>query len=308
MTRWTAANIPPQRGAAALVTGAAGLGFETARELARAGAQVIMASRNPEKGAEAVARIRSEIPSASVRFEPVDLASLASVSALAARLRGQIDALDILVNNAGVMTPVRRMETSDGFEIQFGTNYLAHFALTGLLLPLLVNAGQARVVTLSSIAARAGKIDFSDLQAQRGYRSMPVYAQSKLACLMFALELQRRSEAAGWGLTSIAAHPGVSRTGLLYNTPGGPSGLRRTMRGLLWFMFQPVPQGALPTLFAATAPEAEGGGYYGPDGLAELNGFPTDARVPRPATDEAACERLWAVSEELTGVSFEATT
>lgn len=308
MTRWTAANIPPQRGGAALVTGAAGLGFETARELARAGAQVIMASRNPEKGAEAVARIRSEIPSASVRFEPVDLASLASVSALAARLRGQIDALDLLVNNAGVMTPVRRMETSDGFEIQFGTNFLAHFALTGLLLPLLVNAGQARVVTLSSIAARAGKIDFSDLQARRGYRPMPVYAQSKLACLMFALELQRRSQTEGWGLTSIAAHPGVSRTGLLYNTPGGPSGLRRTMRGLLWFMFQPVPQGALPTLFAATAPEAQGGGYYGPDGLAELNGFPTDARVPRPATDEAACERLWAVSEELTGVSFEATT
>lgn len=308
MTRWTAANIPPQRGGAALVTGAAGLGFETARELARAGAQVIMASRNPEKGAEAVARIRSEIPSASVRFEPVDLASLASVSALAARLRGQIDALDLLVNNAGVMTPVRRMETSDGFEIQFGTNYLAHFALTGLLLPLLVNAGQARVVTLSSIAARAGKIDFSDLQARRGYRPMPVYAQSKLACLMFALELQRRSQTEGWGLTSIAAHPGVSRTGLLYNTPGGPSGLRRTMRGLLWFMFQPVPQGALPTLFAATAPEAQGGGYYGPDGFAELNGFPTNARIPRPATDEAACARLWAVSEELTGVRFEATT
>lgn len=307
MTRWTAEHIPPQRGRTAIVTGAAGLGFETARELARAGAQVIMASRNPEKGAEAVARIQSEIPSARVRFEAVDLGSLASVSALAARLRGQMDALDILVNNAGVMTPPRRMETSDGFEIQFGTNHLAHFALTGLLLPLLVNAGQARVVTLSSIAARGGKIDFSDLQAQRGYRPMPVYAQSKLACLMFALELQRRSEAAGWGLASMAAHPGISRTGLLYNTPGGPSGLRRTMRGLLWFLFQPVPQGALPSLFAATAPEAEGGGYYGPDGMAELNGFPTEARVPRPATSEADCARLWTVSEELTGVAFEAS-
>lgn len=308
MTRWTAEHIPPQRGRTAVVTGAAGLGFETARELARAGTQVIMASRNPEKGAEAVARIQSEIPSATVRFEAVDLGSLASVSALAARLRGQMDALDILVNNAGVMTPPRRMETADGFEIQFGTNYLAHFALTGLLLPLLVNAGQARVVTLSSIAARGGRVDFSDLQAQRSYRPMPVYAQSKLACLMFALELQRRSEAEGWGLTSMAAHPGISRTGLLYNTPGGPSGLRRTMRGLLWFMFQPVPQGALPTLFAATAPEAEGGAYYGPDGMAELNGFPTEARVPRPATNEADCTRLWAVSEELTGVRFEAAT
>jgi NAD(P)-dependent dehydrogenase (short-subunit alcohol dehydrogenase family) len=163
-------------------------------------------------------------------------------------------------------------------------------------------------VTLSSIAARQGRIDFSDLQAQRVYRPMPVYAQSKLACLMFALELQRRSQAAGWGVTSIAAHPGVSRTGLLYNTPGGPSGLRRALRGMLWFMFQPVPQGALPTLFAATAPEAEGGGYYGPDGFAELNGYPADARIPRPATDTAACERLWDESRDLTGVRFEATS
>lgn len=308
MTRWTAANIPPQRGKTALVTGAAGLGFETARELARAGAHVIMASRNPDRGAEAVARIQSEIPSASIRFEAVDLGSLASVSALAARVRGQIGGLDVLVNNAGVMTPPRRMETTDGFELQFGTNYLSHYALTGLLLPLLVNAGQARVVTLSSIAARGGRIDFSDLQARRRYRPMPVYAQSKLACLMFARELHRRSIEAAWGLTSIAAHPGVSRTGLLYNTPGGPSGLRRTMRGLLWFMFQPVPRGALPTLYAATSPGVEGGGYYGPDGLAELNGFPAKARVPSPARDASACERLWTVSEDLTGVRFEAAS
>lgn len=305
MTRWTAVNIPPQRGKTVLVTGSAGLGFETARELARAGARVIMASRNPEKGGEAVARIQAETPSAAVRFEALDLGSLASVSAFAARLRGQTDALDLLVNNAGVMTPLRRMETTDGFELQFGANYLGHFALTGLLLPLLVNAGQARVVTLSSVAARQGRIDFADLQAQRGYRPMRSYAQSKLACLMFALELQRRSLSHGWGLTSIAAHPGISRTGLLYNTPGGPSGLRRTMRGLLWFMFQPVPQGALPTLFAATDPVAEGGAYYGPDGFGELNGFPTKAHMPRPATQSAACERLWDVSEELTGVRFE---
>lgn len=307
MTRWTAANIPPQRGRTAVVTGAAGLGFETARELARAGANVIIASRNPENGAEAIARIQAETPSATVRFEAVDLGSLASVSAFAARLREQTDALDLLVNNAGVMTPRRRMETADTFELQFGTNHLGHFALTGLLLPLLVNAGNARVVTVSSVAARQGRIDFSDLQARRGYRPMAVYAQSKLACLMFALELQRRSQAHGWGLSSIAAHPGISRTGLLYNTPGGPSGLRRSLRGLLWFMFQPVPQGALPQLFAATAPEAGGGAYYGPDGFAELSGFPTAARLPRPAADEDACARLWAISEELSGVRFEAT-
>lgn len=305
MTRWTAADIPPQTGKTALVTGSAGLGFETARELARAGAQVIVASRNPETGAEAISRIKAEIPSAVLRFEAVDLGSLASVSALAARLRGQTDVLDLLVNNAGVMTPPRRMETADGFELQFGTNHLAHFALTGLLLPLLVNAEQARVVTLSSIAARGGKIDFADLQ-QTDYRPMPAYSQSKLACLMFGLELQRRSLAEGWGLTSIPVHPGISRTGLLYNTPGGASGVRRMMRAMLWFLFQPVPQGALPSLFAATAPQARGGVYYGPDGRAELSGFPAEARLPAPALDEAACRRLWEISEALTGVPFEA--
>ena len=305
MTRWTAADMPPQTGKTALVTGSAGLGFETARELARAGARVIIASRNPETGAEAIARIKAEIPTAKLRFEAVDLGSLASVSALAARLRGETDVLDLLVNNAGVMTPPRRMETADGFELQFGTNYLAHFALTGLLLPLLINAGEARVVTLSSIAARGGKIDFADLQ-QTNYRPMPAYAQSKLACLMFGLELQRRSLANGWGLTSIPVHPGISRTGLLYNTPGGASGVRRAMRAMLWFLFQPVPQGALPSLFAASAPQAEGGVYYGPDGRAELSGFPAKARVPAPATEEASCRRLWEVSETLTGVHFEA--
>lgn len=303
MTRWTAADIPPQKGKTALVTGSAGLGFETARELARAGAHVIVASRNPESGAEAIARIRREIPTAVIRFEAVDLGSLASVSALVARLRAQTDVLDLLVNNAGVMTPPRRMETADGFELQFGTNHLAHFALTGLLLPLLVNAGQARVVTLSSIAARGGKIDFADLQ-QTNYRPMPVYAQSKLACLMFGLELQRCSLANGWGLISIPVHPGISRTGLLYNTPGGASRVRRVMRAMLWFLFQPIPQGALPSLFAATAPQAEGGVYYGPDGRAELSGFPARARIPAPAMDEAACRRLWEVSEALTGVHF----
>jgi NAD(P)-dependent dehydrogenase (short-subunit alcohol dehydrogenase family) len=305
MTRWTAADIPPQTGKTALVTGSAGLGFETARELARAGAQVIVASRNPETGAEAIARIKAEIPSAVLRFEAVDLGSLASVSALAARLRAQTDVLDLLVNNAGVMTPPRRMETADGFELQFGTNHLAHFALTGLLLPLLVNAEQARVVTLSSIAARGGKIDFADLQ-QTAYRPMLAYSQSKLACLMFGLELQRRSQAEGWGLTSMPVHPGISRTGLLYNTPGGASGVRRMMRAMLWFLFQPVPQGALPSLFAATAPQAQGGVYYGPDGRAELSGFPAEARIPAPALHEAACRRLWEISEALTGVRFEA--
>lgn len=306
MSRWTAEHMPPQRGRTAVVTGAAGLGFETARALARAGAQVIVASRNPETGADAIARIKNETPSALVRFEAVDLGDLGSVAALAGRLRDQIHGLDLLINNAGVMTPPRRMETAEGFELQFGANYLGHFALTALLLPLLMNTGQARVVTVSSIAARQGRIDFSDLQAREGYSPMLVYAQSKLACLMFAQELQRRSQDRGWGVTSMAAHPGISRTRLLYNAPGGPTRLRRTLRALSWFMFQPVPQGALPQLFAATASAAEGGAYYGPDGFAELNGFPTEARMPRPATDKAACVRLWEVSEDLTGVRFPA--
>lgn len=305
MSRWTSANIPPQGGRTALVTGSAGLGFETARALARAGAQVIIASRDAEKGEEAIARIRAETPSASVRFETVDLASLTSVSALTDRLRAQTEMLDLLVNNAGVMSPRRRLETADGFELQFGTNYLGHFALTGRLLPLLSKSEQARVVTVSSVAARHGRIDFQDLQSRRAYRPMPVYAASKLACLMFALELQRRCQAAGWGLTSLAAHPGLSRTNLLYSTPGGPSRLRRAMRGLLGFLFQSAPQGALPLLFAATAPEVRGGAYYGPDGRGELNGFPVEARIPRPANDLAACARLWAESQELTDVRFE---
>jgi NAD(P)-dependent dehydrogenase (short-subunit alcohol dehydrogenase family) len=304
MTRWTAASIPPQRGRTAVVTGAAGLGFETGRALARAGARVILASRSAINGEEAVSRIQAETPSASVRFETLDLGSLASVAAFARRLGEQTDRLDLLINNAGVMTPPRRMETADGFELQLGANYLGHFALTGRLLPLLARTQGARVVSISSIAARQGRIDFADLQAQRRYQPMSVYAQSKLACLMFAIELQRRSRAAGWGVESMAAHPGISRTGLLYNTPGGPGGMRRAMRAMLWFMFQPVARGALPQLFAATAPEAAGGGYYGPDGMAELNGFPTGARVPGPATSAADRDRLWTVSEDLTGVRF----
>ena len=304
MSRWTCSNIPPLVGRTALVTGASGLGFETARALARAGAQVILASRNIDKGSEAIDRIRRETPSAFVAFEPVDLSSLASVKRLSERLHKQTDRLDILVNNAGVMSPRVRLETADGFELQFGTNHLGHFALTGRLWPLLLKAEQARVVTVSSVAARHGRIDLDDLQARRAYRPMPVYARSKLACLMFALELQRRSQAAGLDLTSIAAHPGLSRTNLLYSTPGGPSPLRRLTRRLLGFLFQPADQGALPQLFAATAPQAQGGGYYGPDGFAGLNGFPAPAPLPQAAMDDAVRARLWTASEALTGVRF----
>lgn len=300
---WTTSDIPPQQGRSAVITGTGGLGLETALELARAGGQVIIAGRNPQKGADAVTRIRGEVPAARVRFDQVDLASLKSVAEFGARLRRQRESLDLLVNNAAVMMPPTRQETADGFELQFGTNYLGHFALTAQLMPLLGRGQDARVVTLSSIAARAGVIDFDDLQAKRGYRPMAVYSQSKLACLMFALELQRRSQSGRWGVTSIAAHPGISRTDLLHNGPGRNSihGMARTY---LWFLYQPVSQGALPTLLAATSPQAVGGGYYGPAGLAEIRGTPTEAAIPQQALDLEAASRLWEVSERLVGLTI----
>ncbi|RYX81684.1 SDR family NAD(P)-dependent oxidoreductase [bacterium] len=303
MTQWTTSNIASQKGRSAIVTGTGGLGFETALALARAGGEVIIAGRNRQKGEEAVAKVRAEVASANVRFERVDLASLTSVAEFGARLRGQRESLDLLVNNAAVMTPPKRQQTSDGFELQFGTNYLGHFALTAQLMPLLRKGSKARVVTLSSIASRNGAINFDDLQAERSYNAMQAYSQSKLACLMFAFELQRRSESERWGVDSIAAHPGISRTELLHNAPGRWSGAS-LMRTLLWFLFQPAPQGALPTLFAATSPEAKAGAYYGPDKMGEMRGFPTLAKVPPQAQDKASAERLWQVSEQLSGATF----
>jgi NAD(P)-dependent dehydrogenase (short-subunit alcohol dehydrogenase family) len=304
MSKWTAAEIPAQKSRIAVVTGTGGLGYEDALALARAGGDVIIAGRNAQKGAEAVAKIRAEVPAATVSFEQLDLASLASVAAFAERLRGSRDHLDLLINNAGVMVPPERQETADGFELQFGTNYLGHFALTAHLLPLLRQGSAPRVVSLSSVAARPGQIDFGDLQSRTNYNAMTAYSQSKIACLMFAFELQRRSEAGNWGITSIAAHPGIARTELLNNGPGERS-LYGRFRALLWFAFQPVWQGALPTLFAATSPAARGGAYYGPHALGETRGYPTLAKVPPQANDIVVAERLWALSEQLAGVTFD---
>jgi NAD(P)-dependent dehydrogenase (short-subunit alcohol dehydrogenase family) len=304
MAHWTSADIPSQTGRVAVVTGTGGLGFEDSLALARSGAEVIIAGRNAQKGQEAVNRIRDQVGSAAVRFEALDLADLQSIEAFGSRIKARHDRVDLLINNAGVMVPPTRQETRDGFELQMGTNYLGHFALTGHLLPLLRAAPAPRVVTLSSVAARAGKIDLADLQS-RNYVPMVAYSQSKLACLMFAFELQRRSTTGGWGVSSIGAHPGVSRTDLLHNAPG-----RRSLQGLartfLWFLFQPAWQGALPTLYAATSPEAQGGAYYGPDRLSETRGYPTLSRVPPVALDEDTAGRLWAESERLTGVTFPA--
>jgi NAD(P)-dependent dehydrogenase (short-subunit alcohol dehydrogenase family) len=301
MTKWTQADIPEQHGRTAIVTGTGGLGYQDALALASAGASVVVAGRSETKGAEALNRIRAAAPLAKVRFEQLDLASLASVASFAVRISERHEAVDILVNNAGVMVPPRREVTADGFELQLGTNHLGHFALTARLLPMLRK--DARIVSLSSVAARAGVIDFADLNSTRGYAAMRAYSQSKLACLMFALELQRRSDAMDWGIRSIASHPGIARTDLLHNGPGRRSapGLART---LLPFLFQPADRGALPTLYAATAPDAAGGAYYGPDGIAEVRGHPTLAKVPAQALDQSVAARLWQVSEELSGVTF----
>lgn len=304
MSKWTVADIPPQNGRVAIVTGTGGLGYEDALALARAGADVVIAGRNRTKGSEAVAQIKTSFANATVRFEQIDLASLQSVRAFVQRIAQQTDKVDILINNAGVMVPPQRQETEDGFELQLGTNYLGHFALTAGLLPLLRASKSARVVSLSSVAARDGQLNFADFQFKNAYVPMKAYGQSKIACLMFALELQKRSTEGRWGITSLAAHPGVSRTDLLHNAPGRLSlhGLARTY---LWFLFQPAAQGALPTLFAATSPEAVGGGYYGPDGMAEIRGFPAPANIPPQAQDAAASTRLWALSEQLTGSQFQ---
>jgi len=310
MNSWSTQDIPQQAGRRVLITGATGgLGYETALALAQAGAEVLLTGRNPAKGAAALAAIRASVPAAQIRYADLDLASLASVQAFAERLSGETDGLDLLVNNAGVMMPPTRHQTVDGFELQLGTNYLSHFALTAQLLPLLRNGRQARVVNLSSGAHRIqAAIHFDDLQWQKKYQPWPAYAQSKLAMLMFAFELERRSKAFGWGLMSNAAHPGYARTGLQSAGPG----LGRNSRSLLeriGKLLEPIASqsaaaGALPTLFAATAPQARPAGYYGPQGFMEMKGEVGDARVGEAARDTAIGVRLWEVSEQLTGVAW----
>jgi NAD(P)-dependent dehydrogenase (short-subunit alcohol dehydrogenase family) len=304
MTDWTIANIPPQAGKLAVATGATGgLGYQTAMRLAQAGAEVVLTGRNAAKGREAVSKIRNQFPDARISFEALDLANLASVADFARRFATTHSSLDLL-DNAGVMALPTRQTTADGFEMQFGTNYLGHYALTAQLLPLLRRAHQPRVVSLSSIAHRTGFIQFSDLQGERFYSPWKAYNQSKLAMLMFALELQRRSDAAGWNLISNASHPGWARTDLFANGPG--LGLISFASQLAAPLFsQSAESGALPTLFAATSPLAEGGGYFGPNGLYELRGPPAPARIMPQASDKAAAAKLWDVSQQLTGVSFE---
>ena len=304
MTNWTVADIPSQSGKLAVITGATGgLGYETSLALARAGAEVILAGRNADKGRQAIQRIREQFPTAKVQFEKVDLGSLASVADFSNRMLARGRAIDLLINNAGVMTPPVRKTTDDGFELQFGTNHLGHFALTGRLLPLLRRSRRPRVVTVSSLTHRiGGEIHFDDLQWTRAYKPSPAYAQSKLANLLFTFELQRRSDANGWGLMCAAAHPGASTTDLLANGPGTNTFILKLNAKFVAFIGHSPAAGALPTLFAATSPDANAAGYYGPNGIFELKGAVAPAVVSPKAKDVAVARRLWEVSEVLTGV------
>ena len=301
--KWTAEQIPDQSGRLAVVTGAnSGLGLVTARELARRGAHVVLACRNLGKGEEARRAIETRAPTATVEVAELDLASLESVRAFAERVRSEHGEIDLLINNAGVMaTPHGR--TADGFELQFGTNHLGHFALTGLLIDRLEGREDARVVTLSSGAHKIGKIAFDNLGGERRYFRWRAYGQSKLANLLFALELDRRLRATGSAIKSVAAHPGYAATNLQH---AGPTRMDELLMVVPNKVFaQSDEMGALPTLYAATEPGVVGGTYVGPDGFGEQRGHPTEVSPNAAARDEAVARRLWEVSEGMTGVRFE---
>jgi NAD(P)-dependent dehydrogenase (short-subunit alcohol dehydrogenase family) len=306
-TKWTSKNIESQAGRRVVITGAnSGIGFEAALELARKGAELILPARTQAKAEDAAARILQQVPPAVVYPEILDLADQISIHAFAKRVieRFPGQSIDLLINNAGVMALPKREITADGFERQFATNYLGPFALTGLLLPSIKVKPGSRVVTVSSGASHQGKIDFDNLQGERVYKPMlQAYAQSKLADLIFAQELQRRLSAVGSPIISTAAHPGYAVTNLQADHVGG--GLRLLMVVMKPFVSQDAAHGALPTLFAAVAAEAVPGGYYGPDGIAELKGHPTMVRLAKGAMDQAVAKRLWVESERLTNVKFE---
>jgi NAD(P)-dependent dehydrogenase (short-subunit alcohol dehydrogenase family) len=301
----TPPRIPRQVGRLAVITGGeSGFGFASALAMAQAGADVVVAAENEAEGRLAIGRIRPVAPAALVRFEKLDTGSLKSVSEFAARMTKSGRAIDLLINGAGVIPSARRQTTSDGFERNLGVNYLGHFALTAMLLPLLRRSRQPRVVQMSSLGHRRGAIHFDDLQLERSYYPWKAYCQSKLAMLIFALELQRRSNLYGWGLISTAAHPGYSKGEPLGNG-FGPRSLFRKLRGSLGILASHSPSAAaLPALFAATAFDALPGGFYGPSGPFELVGPPAEAYVAKSGRDLAAACRLWEVSEQLTGVKW----
>jgi len=303
MAKWTTDDIPDQTGRIAVITGAnTGLGYETARALAEHGAHVVLAVRNLDKGKDAAARITAASPRADVALQELDLTSLDSIRAAARQLRSDHDRIDLLINNAGVMyTP--KSTTKDGFELQFGTNHLGHFALTGLLLDRLLPVAGSRIVTVSSIGHRIrADIHFDDLQWEHSYNRVSAYGQAKLANLLFTYELQRRLAPHGTTIAA-AAHPGGSNTELMRNLPP----LVARVSAVIEPLFQDPAMGALPSLRAATDPAVVGGQYFGPDGFAQTRGYPNVVASSRKSHDVDRQRRLWAVSEELTGVVYPVT-
>ncbi len=305
--KWTANDMPDQTGKVAIVTGAnSGLGFETVRGLARKNAQVVMACRDLKKGGAALQKIRQEFPAAKIELIQLDLADLDSVHSFVDTFKQRYDWLNILCNNAGIMAiPLRK--TKQGFEMQFGTNHLGHFALTGLLMPvILTTSGQPRIVTTSSGLHRLGDLNFADLQWEQGYGPQKAYGRSKLANLLFTYELQRRLNAAGDNVLSLASHPGFAATNL--QTAGAimeGKAFSEKMSLLMNRLFaQSAEMGALPTLYAATAPGLQGGEFTGPSGFMEMRGYPKVVDSNKKSHDEEVARKLWAVSEELTGVTF----
>lgn len=303
--KWSAADVPSQAGKLAIVTGAtSGLGFEIAIALAQAHADVIVASRNESQGRWAVGRIRPLALASLVRFEKLDLANLSTVADFARRVERIGRPVDLLVNNAGVMALPQRQVSVDGFEMQLAVNYLGHFALTAHLLPLLRLGRDTRVVQVSSLSHRVAKIDLDDLQLNRRYSPIKAYAQSKLATLLFAFELQRRSHAGKWQLMSVAGHPGYARTELFEKGPGAHSFIHRIHQNLGRWLGHSAASGALPLLYAATSPMVRPGDYFGPKGAFELAGPSSPATVSKAAHDEELAKQLWDQSERLTGVTW----
>jgi NAD(P)-dependent dehydrogenase (short-subunit alcohol dehydrogenase family) len=303
-------TIPDLSGKRALVTGASdGMGLGIAGRLAAAGAEVIMPVRNPRKGESAVSQIKQAVPAAKVSLRSLDLSSLDSVAALGETLRDEGHPIHILINNAGVMTPPDRQTTADGFELQFGTNHLGHFALVGHLLPLL-RAGRARVTSQISIAANQGSINWDDLNWEHSYRGGGAYSQSKIAFGLFGLELDRRSQVGGWGITSNLSHPGIAPTNLLAARPelgrGEETSLRRVIRALSkrGILVGTVESAQLPALMAATSPDAKPGGFYGPRGLGHIGGAPAEQKLYSRLRSTDDAQRIWEISEQLTKVTI----
>lgn len=285
-----------------IVTGASsGIGLNTATVLAAKGAEVVVAVRNTEKGERAVAQIHADLPTARASVMRLDLSDLSSVRRFASEFAERHDRLDLLINNAGVMIPPYQ-KTKDGFELQFGTNHLGHFALTGLLLPLLLAAPKARIVTVSSIASRGARIDFDNLDGSKGYRAMAFYQQSKLANILFAVELQHRLQRSGARAISLCCHPGISDTNLMSRGSGQEAG--RFMKFLMGLVAQPAEMGALPTLYATTHPDLRGGEYIGPNGPGNRKGYPAPTAEVSKLFNAAVGKRLWDVSTTLTGVEY----